>query len=70
VSIQRALFVNHQLLVTRYQVGELYACGNYPNQLQEGRLTKLFFPVEPFSEKTGDDVEVWYPTGFSPFTPT
>ena len=62
--LQRALFANHQLWVTRYQEGERYATGDYPNQgpLGEG-LPKFISPAEPLG--AGDDVVVWYTTGFT-----
>ncbi len=64
--LQRALFANHQLWVTRYREGELYASGEYPNQgpVNDG-LPKYISPAETLDTTSGDDIVVWYSTGFT-----
>lgn len=62
--LQRALFAKHQVWVTRYAENERYASGDYPNQGPVGEgLPKFISPAEALGE--GDDVVVWYTTGFT-----
>lgn len=64
--LQRALFATHQMWVTRYQEGERYASGDHPNQGPVGEgLPKFISPAEPLDAVAGDDVVVWYSTGFT-----
>ena len=64
--LQRAQFASHQFWLTRYKEGESYAVGDYPNQGQAGEgLPKYITPAEPLNTENGDDLVVWFTTGFT-----
>jgi len=63
IPLQHAAFAAHQLWVTRYRDGELYAAGDYPNQGPVGDgVPKYIAGGEDLSDH---DIVVWYTMGFT-----
>ncbi|SDJ13917.1 Copper amine oxidase, enzyme domain [Natribacillus halophilus] len=67
--MKRAGFMNKHLRVTKYDPGELYASGQYPNQSKPGEdgLTKY---VEANRSIEDEDVVMWYTMGVHHITRT
>ena len=62
--LQRALFAQHPLWVTRYRDGaELHAPGDYPNQAPAGEGLPKY--VADHQSVDGRDLVVWYTAGFT-----
>ena len=62
-GLLRAQFAEHQFWVTRYRAHELYASGLFPNQNSTSQgLVQFVQPAEPVN---GEDVVIWYTTGFT-----
>jgi primary-amine oxidase len=61
--LQQAAFAQHQLWVTRFHEGELYAAGDYPNQGEIGDGLPDF--AAPAENVQGRDVVVWYTVGLT-----
>jgi primary-amine oxidase len=61
--LQHAQFAQHQLWVTRYRDGELYATGDYPNQGPAGEGLPRY--IADRDKVDGDDLVVWYTTGLT-----
>ena len=62
-ALQKAAFAQHQLWLTRYHEGELYAAGDYPNQGDVGDgLPNYVAPTESIRAR---DVVVWYTVGLT-----
>ncbi|HEX5656133.1 MAG TPA: hypothetical protein VFX59_03015 [Polyangiales bacterium] len=59
-GLQRAGFATHQLWLTRYREGELYAAGDFPYQGAEPDGVTRYADQEPV-----DDLVLWYTTGFT-----
>jgi primary-amine oxidase len=60
---KRAGFVGHHLWVTRYNPGELYAAGDYPNQSAGGDGLPRY--SDDNESLLNDDVVLWYTMGLS-----
>jgi primary-amine oxidase len=60
---RRAGFVGHQLWVTRYKPGELYAAGDYPNQSRGGDGLPRY--GDDNESLVNADVVLWYTMGLS-----
>jgi primary-amine oxidase len=63
VPLQHAAFVTHQLWVTRYRDGELYAAGDYPNQGPVGEGVPKY--IAGGESLPSQDLVVWYTMGFT-----
>ena len=62
-ALQKAAFAQHQLWVTRYHDGELFAAGDYPNQEEAGEgLPDYSAPAESVRAR---DIVVWYTVGLT-----
>ena len=62
-GLQKAAFAQHQLWVTRYHDGELFAAGDYPNQTEVGEgLPDYSAPAESVRAR---DIVVWYTVGLT-----
>ena len=62
-GLARAAFAQHQLWVTQYQEGELYAAGPFPNQGKTvAGLTEF---VKDAAGLAKQDVVVWYTAGYT-----
>ena len=59
----RAAFAQHALWFTRYRDDERYASGQFPNQRTKNDGVAAF--VDPPEALRGDDVVLWYTTGFT-----
>jgi len=60
----RAQFAKHQVWVTRYRDGELYAAGDFPNQGSAGEGLPAFVG-DGQALTSSSDVVVWYTAGFT-----
>ena len=65
-GLTRAAFAQHQLWVTKYQEGELYAAGPFPNQGKTAAGLIEF--VEDAASLAKQDVVVWYTAGYTHVT--
>jgi primary-amine oxidase len=63
-SLERASFAKHQLWITQYKDGELYAAGQFPNQAK----TVEGLPVYTEPSERVSDVVVWYSTSYTHIT--
>jgi primary-amine oxidase len=65
-ALERAAFARHQAWFTRYKDGELYAAGDFPNQAKTQDGLPTF--VAGSESIAGQDVVLWYTTGFTHVT--
>ncbi|GAA6622052.1 primary-amine oxidase [Scytonema sp. NUACC26] len=56
-----ATFANHHVWVTKYQPGELYAAGDYPNQTQPAKGLPEYISND--ESLMGEDIVLWYTMG-------
>jgi primary-amine oxidase len=63
VPLQHAAFAQHQLWLSRYREGELYAAGDYPNQGPTGDGLQEFIAAKENID--GQDLVAWYTLGLT-----
>ena len=63
VPLQHAAFAQHQLWLSHYREGELYAAGDYPNQGPTGDGVQQY--VASQANVNGQDLVVWYTMGLT-----
>jgi primary-amine oxidase len=65
-GLTRAAFAQHQLWVTQYKEGEMYAAGPFPNQARAVAGLPEF--VKDAASLAKQDVVVWYTAGYTHVT--
>jgi primary-amine oxidase len=65
-ALERASFAKHQLWMTSYKDGELYAAGAFPNQAKSTAGLPVY--TAPAEDLMGNDVVLWYSTSYTHIT--